>query len=171
MKKLKKLYNLYLQQSNYQVAGNEWSKPLAFHTLLSQILRRPNPETINATMPMTYLRAGKEISIREHLFVCQGARCLKYDTLVQTQNGVKRIEDLNDIEDLVLSWDFGKNEKSYQRCQKIDTGVQKTFKIKLDNGDDIVATTNHTFFVKKGNKIIEKKLKELIIGDKLVRVD
>jgi len=82
MKKLRKLYELYLKQSNYQIAGNEWSKPLAFHVLLGQILRKPQPEAINATMPMTYLRAGKEISIREHLFVCQGARSGKGELML-----------------------------------------------------------------------------------------
>ena len=74
MKKLDKLYQLYLKQSSYRVAGNEWSKPLAFHVWLSQVLRKPDPENPKITIPMTYLRAGREISIREHAFICQGAR-------------------------------------------------------------------------------------------------
>lgn len=74
MNKLKKLYELYLKQCSYQVAGNEWSKPLAFHVLLSQMLRRPDPENPGATIPMSYLRSGREIPIRLHLFAVQGAR-------------------------------------------------------------------------------------------------
>jgi len=84
MKKMKKLYELYLKQSSYRVAGNEWSKPLAFHVWLSQVLRKPDPENPKLTVPMTYLRAGREISIREHAFICQGARSGKGELMENT---------------------------------------------------------------------------------------
>jgi len=84
MKKLDKLYQLYLKQSSYRVAGNEWSKPLAFHVWLSQVLRKPDPENPKITIPMTYLRAGREISIREHAFICQGARSGKGELMENT---------------------------------------------------------------------------------------
>ena|GEM_PF-6927198 len=174
MNKLEKLYELYSEQCSYQVAGNEWSKPLAFHVWLGQALRKPDPQNPKLTIPMTYLRSGREISIREHAFICQGARCLKYNTLVLTEDGPDPIEHLDPDTQKVMSYDFKTRRKYFNKFNKIDTGKQQVYRVDFHNsalaGDDcVIATENHIFFVKEAGQVKERKLKDLKVGDKLAK--
>jgi len=68
-----------------------------------------------------------------------------------------------------LSWDF-KNAKMVPSRSEviIEKEEKKLYKVKLENGKEIICTLEHKLFVKRNGKIIESKLKHLKVGDELV---
>ena len=52
-----------------------------------------------------------------------------------------------------------------------DMGTKKTFKVTTKEGSSIEATSDHAFFVWEDGKIKQRFLKDLKIGDKLIKYD
>jgi len=95
--------------------------------------------------------------------------CLKHDTLIQTNNGNKKISDLDDNNDKIVSWNFKINKRIKTKFIKRKPEIKKTFKIQLENGTFVEATKEHKFFVKLENgSIIEKTVDKLKINDEIL---
>lgn len=85
--------------------------------------------------------------------------CLEANTLVTTDKGLVRIEDIN-IGDLVYTHD----NILKPVVNKFNTGINKIYKICTKNGYTIEATENHKFFViDKLGFLVCKKVKDLDI--------
>ena len=67
-----------------------------------------------------------------------------------------------------LSYDFLNNKVVNSQSKLVNSGVKKTFKIKTDSGNEVIAKKDHKFFILEKNKIVEKELKDLKKGDKLI---
>lgn len=93
--------------------------------------------------------------------------CLQKDTLVRTNNGDKKIKDLDEEKDVVMSFNFEKDKWEESNFKKIYTGKKKLMKIKLGN-KEVLCSKDHKFFVKQKNEIVEKTASELRVDDELV---
>ena len=80
-----------------------------------------------------------------------GTRCFSPQTKVVTANGLKYICDINE-NDMVLSHNFSSGEDEFRKClSKFEMqNNKKTIKIKLKNGNEIIATEDHKFYVDGG---------------------
>lgn len=86
--------------------------------------------------------------------------CLSPDTLIQTKQGVFRIDELPGK--TVDVWD-GNEWKTVNQFKVTGTN-KKIFNVQLHSGQVIQATEEHEFDLENGDR---KKLKELRVGDKL----
>ena len=66
-----------------------------------------------------------------------------------------------------LSWDFKNNKQVESISEVIVTDEKDFFEVELDNGKKIVCTKEHKLFVKRNDKIIELKLKDIKEGDEI----
>jgi len=82
----------------------------------------------------------------------------------------KKISDFKDGEKInTLSWDFENNKIVNSKSEVIKEKKEKDFyEIILENGKRIICTKEHKLFVKRKNKVIELKLKDIKEGDELV---
>lgn len=104
----------------------------------------------------------------DSLSLVSGAKgCLDENTIIKTTNGLKKIKDIENKEK-VLCFDFKKEKITEEIALKIETGLQDIYEILLDDGSIINATEKHIFFINDDNRIIEKKLKDISIGDTLI---
>ena len=85
--------------------------------------------------------------------------CLKMDTLVHVlrdgSNQLVEIQDLDDVNDLVLSYDIINNKEEYQPFKLKNNGDREIIKIHLENGEIIECTSNHKWFVYDNNDNIK----------------
>jgi intein/homing endonuclease len=93
--------------------------------------------------------------------------CLKGDTRVDIENGVKLIEDIN-IGDMV--WSF--NEKNQKRelskvLDKVNSGKKECFRITTNNYY-LDASKEHKIMVVNGGRFYYRNVRDLEIGDLLV---
>ena len=94
--------------------------------------------------------------------------CLTGDTCIETTNGNIRIDLIKSEIINVKSFDFHTNSTSIGKAKIIPTNIKKVFEIKLNNNKKVQATKDHTFFVKRNNKILELELKDIMVGDELL---
>lgn len=92
--------------------------------------------------------------------------CLDENTLVTVlRSGSETqlpIKELNDKDDLVKSWNINENRIEWRPFYLWDKGIQDTYEIKLENGEVVVCTANHKWYVYDGdNNIIVVKTHEL----------
>jgi len=83
--------------------------------------------------------------------------CLHEDTLVHVlRNGRQQIISIKEIDDsidLVKSYDIDLNKVEWLPFTKLDKGVQETYELELENGENVICTASHKWYVldKTGN--------------------
>ncbi len=91
--------------------------------------------------------------------------CLDKDTLVTVIRAGKMqeiaISCLDDKEDLVKSWNTEKNRIEWMSFELIDKGVQDTIEIQFENGEVVICTGNHKWYVKENDEEFIVKAKDL----------
>lgn len=89
----------------------------------------------------------------------------------------KLFQDNNSLHELYTSGvrfvnTYSKNKHTLKtiksKSEIIDSGKKVVYEIVLENGCKVNATANHKFFIRKKNKILEKKLSELSKGNNLL---
>ena len=94
--------------------------------------------------------------------------CLEENTEIKIIGGSKKIKDLDENNDKVMSYNFKNNKWELSKFKKIKTGKKKMLKIKLGH-KEIQCSEEHILFVKDINgKIVERKAIDLKIGDELL---
>jgi len=74
-----------------------------------------------------------------------------------------KIKDLNQDTDLVKSYDIKNNQIVWRPFDLIDQGHQDVYKVLLDNGEAVVCTENHKWYVPgPDNTPVIMKLKDII---------
>lgn len=100
--------------------------------------------------------------------------CLEENTIIKTNNGNKKIKDLDETKDKTVSWDFENNKLVETKFKKYKTGKKKLLKISLTSELEIKLTKEHIMFrwnEKNLNNIEEVKTRDLMVGDYLVKWD
>ena len=81
---------------------------------------------------------------------------------------VKPIDEVSEDGEPMPSVNFETNEVQPDRGKLVDSGVADFFKLELSDGRTVTASLNHPFFVVGDDgKLVEKKLKELEVGDEI----
>lgn len=97
--------------------------------------------------------------------------CLSGDTIIPLLNGdkvsIKELASRNKLDEYVYSFDVDTNKYvSGHLVDAFSTGIKDVYKITLDNGEFVVATSNHKFMLRNKNwKSIDSGLK---VGDSLM---
>lgn len=91
--------------------------------------------------------------------------CVDSNQKIITNNGIKRICDVDSKNDLVLSFNFKNNYVEYQTFQKSIEKYDDVYEVEFEDGSKIKCTENHKFFTNDG----EKKLSELRVGSNVFR--
>jgi len=81
---------------------------------------------------------------------------------------IKPIEDVDENGEPMPSVDFETNEVQPDKGMLVDSGVADFFTLELGDGRTVTASLNHPFFVVgEDGRLVEKKLKELEVGDEI----
>ncbi len=121
------------------------------------------------------LLKGKAIQVLRHMTsivpgkTAKGGQCLAFDTLVFSENGLEKIEEIK-VGSLVKSVLFD-NNFSFKNSKVLD--AWKTEKLALEIITEnpelkIVSSKEHVFFSLENEKIIEKSAEEMKVGDFLL---
>ncbi len=94
--------------------------------------------------------------------------CLDKQTIIKTKDGDKRLKDIKNGFAVVKAFDFKKHEIVNTPAFVIDSGRKHIFEVELENGKKVLATSDHKFFIEKCKKIVERRLKKIKVGDKLI---
>ncbi len=106
-------------------------------------------------------------------------RCLSENTEIFIEENDKPVkislkEIYNKYKDKMFktySLNFRKKKVENDEAVIIDSGEQEVYEIKLDGiGKKVFATENHKFFIQENENIVEKNLKDIKIGDKIILV-
>jgi len=93
--------------------------------------------------------------------------CLKYDTKIDTDFGVKEIKDIKKG-DLVWSFDLNSEEKVLSKVlDTVNSGIKTCYQIHTKH-NFIEASEEHKILIYKNNEFIYKNVLDLEIGDCLV---
>jgi DNA polymerase III delta prime subunit len=91
--------------------------------------------------------------------------CLHEDTLVWVfRNGAEvavKIKEVDENNDLVKSWNVKKSRTEWKPFKKMDKGVQDVFEIELDNGETVICTDTHRWYVMDSGEIKVVQTKDL----------
>lgn len=91
--------------------------------------------------------------------------CLDGNTLVTVLRSGSEIQlpikDLNDKSDLVKSWNINENRVEWRPFYLWDKGIQDAYEIELENGEVVICTADHKWYVYDNNNIIVVKTHEL----------
>ena len=94
--------------------------------------------------------------------------CLEENTIVTVlRNGTEQqipIKDVDENNDLVKTFNFSKDRIEWRPFYKIDKGTQEVYEVEFENGETIVCTSDHKWYVKDNNSNIpiRKKLIDII---------
>ena len=143
-------------------------------------------EPMNNAGVFNGILTGQCLEIIEHTSKDEIASCLTGDTLIQTRNGIQRLDsfeeaevfvpftnddDLGEFEDEDENWVNG----TYVMSKRIDQGVKPVFKVELMNGTIIRSTADHKFLTLQTSTYDDrqdfyewKKLEDLNYNDRLV---
>jgi hypothetical protein len=143
---IKKLYALdyWMRCFNRVSYVNSVAGQALFHVCLGQALCNHKIS----------LEDDSEIDLRMHFLWLQDSGCLSGNTKIVTKNGASKINALPEIF-MVRSYNFATQREEYKLAKKINTGIKKLYKITLENGASVFATSEHKFYV--NNKEIEVK--------------
>jgi len=130
--------------------NNDFMLQLYFHSLMGAYLKR---YSVSKTAGYTDMRIP--------LIWIQN--CLKYDTVIYTDKGFKKLEELPTTFK-VLSHNFQIDKDEWKDAVKIDSGEKELYEIELDNGEIIKATEDHVLYLENGKEV---KVKDLVVGDDL----
>ena len=100
-----------------------------------------------------------------------GGQCLFLDSVIETEKGFKRIEDV-EIGDQLKSVNKDFTEMTYTKClNKWNKEKENYIIIILNGGASITSSLDHTFFKEgKGNEILEVSAKDLTKKDSLITI-
>jgi len=97
------------------------------------------------------------------------AKCLSNDSLIKTSFGNKKLGDIKEGERFeVISFNLETKKEELDSAIKIKSGMKEVFEIETESGKKIKASKDHIFFVMEQGKIIEKKLEELKVDDRVI---
>jgi hypothetical protein len=94
---------------------------------------------------------------------------LSIEEKVRTENGLVQLKELKEGEKInILSVNLKTMEEEYKPAIKVKNKVKPTFRVTTEKGNTVDATEDHVFFVVERDKIVEKRLRELKVGDELL---
>ncbi len=114
---------------------------------------------------------------RSHVVLIAGKRgCLEGNTLIFTDKGYKKIKEFNKNSDKVLSFNKETNEFEWENAELLKYPIvnEELFKIKLNDGREIILTKEHPLLIAIGKEVLSllwvegEKIKE---GDMVLSVD
>lgn len=92
--------------------------------------------------------------------------CLEENTLVTVLRNGKDIQipikDVDECEDLVKTFNFKKDRIEWRPFYKIDRGKQDVYEVQLENGESIICTASHKWYVEENGAVVRKTLKEIL---------
>jgi len=94
--------------------------------------------------------------------------CLEENTIVTVlRDGTEQqipIKDANESNDLVKTFNFSKDRIEWRPFYKIDKGTQEVYEVEFENGETVICTSVHKWYVKDNNSDIpiRKKLIDII---------
>lgn len=100
--------------------------------------------------------------------VCGQVGCLFEDTKIKTNNGDIALREINSDSILVKAIDFKKQETTTTMAYVVSTGKKAVYKLKLQDGRYVTASEEHIFFVKRNDKLMEIKLKDIEKTDEIL---
>jgi hypothetical protein len=86
--------------------------------------------------------------------------CVSLDQKIITDSGIKKIKDLNQNNNKVLTHNFSKNKDEYKKFYKTNTRVSIIVEIEMEDGSKIRCTPEHRLFRKDGSEVRVSELKE-----------
>jgi ribonucleoside-diphosphate reductase alpha chain len=117
-------------------------------------------DTVNAANPVPHMGKIKSGNPCSEFLAIPFSSCLRGDTVVLSEKGVRQIKNLvKTHNNYILSSDI----KFRKYNSVISKGMRPTFKLTLDGGLSINATSDHLFETDKGFK----KLSDIDIGDEI----
>lgn len=124
------------------------------------------------TTSHTYLLLKDEYKKIRNEFVLIIAKCVSDETLIKGKNKELRIGSMEENKEYeILSWNFNKNKLELDRATRINSGKKEVFEMETESGKKIKTSIDHIFFNKIGDKIIEKALGDLKVGDYIITVE
>ncbi|MEK6935031.1 MAG: LAGLIDADG family homing endonuclease [Nanoarchaeota archaeon] len=128
-----------------------------------------------------YVKMGETVSLsnkvlmdvaKTHVILVSGKRgCLTGDTLVFTSNGYKKIEEFDEKKDRIYSFDKKKEKFELEKAKLLKYAIdEELFNIKMSDGQELIATSEHPFLVKSNKKYSWKIASELTKEDKIVSI-
>jgi ribonucleotide reductase alpha subunit len=128
-------------------------------------------EPLNNAGVFNGILTGQCLEIIEHTSKDEIASCLTGDTLIQTKNGLKRIDECDGEEvyaPYICDEDIG-FEPSYVKSQLVDQGYKVVYELELALGIKLRATEDHQFLIQTGPEdFIWKYVRDLEQNDRLV---
>jgi len=91
--------------------------------------------------------------------------CLEENTLVHVlRKGEPTLIPIKDVDasnDLVKSWNVKQNRVEWRPFEKMDKGIQEVYEIELSNGETVVCTGTHKWYVEVDGEIKVVKTTDL----------
>ena len=91
--------------------------------------------------------------------------CLDENTLVWVLRDGKEvsveIKNVDPSNDLVKSWNVKKSRTEWKPFEKIDKGIQDVYEIELENGEVVVCTATHKWYVQDAEEVKVVKTEDL----------
>lgn len=91
--------------------------------------------------------------------------CLEENTLVHVlRKGEPTLVPIKDVDasnDLVKSWNVKQNRVEWRPFEKMDKGIQEVYEIELSNGETVVCTGTHKWYVEVDGEIKVVKTTDL----------
>jgi intein/homing endonuclease len=101
------------------------------------------------------------------LSVGVGCCSLKEGEILDADRKKVRVKDINKEKIYISSYNFSNCKVEKDIAEFVDSGNRMIYQIEFDDKSKLYFTEEHRFFVSKDGKIIERKLKQLKVGDKL----
>lgn len=97
------------------------------------------------------------------------AKCLSNKSIIKTPLENKELGKIQEYEKFeVISYEFENKKEVIDYAMRIKSGKKVVYELETESGNKIIASKDHIFFVKQGNKIIEKKLEDLNEKDRII---
>jgi ribonucleotide reductase alpha subunit len=134
-------------------------------------------EPLNNAGIFNGILTGQCLEIIEHTSKDEIASCLTGDTLIQTKNGIQRLDSFEEAEVYVPYNNDDDLEEpedestigSYVLAKRINQGVKPVYQLELTNGTILKSTADHKFLTVQDNEYYEwKEMKDLTRSDRLV---
>jgi len=141
---------------------------------ISQLINKPFPFENLCRNESEYAQRVKLATEKGQSFnsvwvVDEQTESLQTEQKIRTEKGMVKLKNLKEGEEIdVSSFNFKNSRKEFVKAKKVRNNLKSTYKITTENGKTIEATEDHIFFVDRKGKIVEKRLRELKNGDKLI---
>ncbi len=129
------------------------------------------PFTLKNICPneIIYLQRLKDPKLPNGSVFLIDEQSLSIEERVRTDRGIIPLQNLKIGEKInVLSLNVKTLKEEYKLAVKVKNKIKPTFQIITENGKSVEATEDHVFFVEENGRIVEKRLRELKKGEKLV---